>query len=253
MRWLALIVLVSGRIAYAGDPCGEAQRALAAEQWSAAEILLDQCAAAGAPPWLGEARENLAGKLTNFAPIMIAGVPLTGEITVSTIPGLRFAPRTFHLPTGTHVVTATAPDHARKQLTVRVVDQMPQRLFFDMPSTLPPPPPPPPSSYGPWLVIGAGAALVLTGVAYHVLELEPEREALADASDPAHDPSTEEYAKHSSAFDSRRRITIGIYAAGVAALLGGAIWRYFDYKSTHPEITATSTSGGATVGLQWRL
>jgi hypothetical protein len=127
------------------------------------------------------------------------------------------------------------------------------RVFFDMPSTLPPPPPPPAPSYGPWVVIGAGAAIVLGGAAYHVLELEPERDALADASNPAHDPNAEEYAQHSKTFDSRRRITLALYGIGVGTLLGGAVWRFFDYRRSRPEITAAPTHDGAVVGMQWRL
>ena len=94
---------------------------------------------------------------------------------------------------------------------------------------------------------------MLTGAAYHVLELEPERDALADAANPAHDPNSEEYAAHSREFDSRRRITLSLYGLGAATLLGGAVWRFFEYRRSRPEITATPTHDGAMVGMQWHL
>lgn len=250
---MPIVIALSSR-AYA-DVCAEARRALDDQQWSAAEVLIDQCAAQGAPAWLADARADLAPKLEAMAPVWIESAPASAEVTVSTFPAsVRFTPRTIHLPTGTHVITATAPDHERKQHTVKIIDQMAVRVIFELRSLLAPPPSPPQPSIAPWLVIGTGAAIILGAGIYHITELEPEREALADAVDPAHDPDVAAYAKHSERFDDRRRVTLGMYGLGVATLLAGSIWAFIEHRRFRAaEVTAVPTQGGAFVGMSWRL
>lgn len=253
MKWVAITVLLSIRIAYAEDACSRTQAAIAAEQWSAAEVLLDQCAAHDAPPWLATARSQLADKLENFAPVTIVSVP-PANVSVSTFPAdLHFAPRTIHLPNGMHTISVTAPDHESRTVVVRVIDPMPQRVLVELKSLLPPPLPRPTPSRGPYVVIAAGVALMLVGATYHILELEPERQELAAATDPAHDPDLDRYAEHSAKFDERRQTTIAIYGAGVVTMFGGAVWRFFEYRRSLPEVKATPMRGGAVIGVQWRL
>ena len=99
--------------------------------------------------------------------------------------------------------------------------------------------------YGPWITVGTGGALAGTGVVFGLLATAKNDDAIAapvqiDAAD-----------LHASA---RKHATIAnvLFAVGGAAVLGGAVWQYFEYrrsKTTTAQLRVSPTS----VAIEWVL
>jgi len=102
-----------------------------------------------------------------------------------------------------------------------------------------------PSRVPTYLMIG-GLALAAGGLASHLFLLQPVRDDLAAAAS-AHDEP--EYRRLESRFDTRRTLTIGLYAAGGLAIATGFILRYTVFKraETPAQLSIAPQPGGAVV------
>lgn len=232
------------------------------ELWPQAEIFLEQCEARATtadpvPEWMPAAKKQLAERLASVAvaPVTLEVTPagLDVQLSVSSFaPDERFTPRTIHLPPGTHVVIATAPDHDDAQVTVEVTDTSPQTVTIPLrPRSTTPPrraiEEPPQRSKAPYAVMGAGAALTLTGAAVHLFLFKPARDDLANAT------SRDDYDQREEDFDRWRATTIGLYAAGALAIGAGLVLRYtvFDDPEKAPQIAIQPQDGGGVLTFGW--
>lgn len=110
-------------------------------------------------------------------------------------------------------------------------------------ATKEPPPEEPQPSYGPWITLGAGGAIVLGGAffgwranANHNDAVdEPTQSGAADLQDSAHTDAS---------------VANVMFAVGGAVLIAGAVWEYFDWKSGSAHVQLTPT--GAAVTWTWR-
>jgi hypothetical protein len=234
------------------------------ELWPQAEIFLDMCqkrvtADDPAPEWLPAARQHLAERLSAIAvaEVEISVVPAAATLTVSSFArDEHFAPRTIHLPVGRHVIVATADGYITKQTTIEVNDRAKQRVTITLERTAPHPPPSVPSSHPaasrvPWIMLGTGGALVLTGAALHAFWFKPARDELLDA-DRRDDRAA--YDTWSPRFDQRRNVTVGVYAAGLVTIGAAIALRYtvFADREAPAQIAIEPRDGGGIVSIGWQ-
>ena len=244
------------------------------ERWPQAEIMIDRCKRNAStsdptPEWLPALEQELAKRLATVgvAPVAIVVEPATAkaEVTVSSFaPDEAFEPRTIHLPTGSHVITVTAPGYERAQTTVDVTTTELKTVTITLkpPATgtptdtvailpHPTPGPSPAPSVVPTIVMGAGGALIAAGIVYHVTAFRTAASNLANATDATPDPHL--YDQWSHRFDVRREWLIGIYAAGVITTGIGA-YLHFTAKQTEalPLVSVAPLDGGGMVSLGWR-
>jgi hypothetical protein len=236
------------------------------EFWPQAEIFFASCKARAtvddpAPDWLPEAEATLAAKIAEVA---VAAVELRVEpggaealLSVSSfLPDELFAPRTIHLPPGTHVIKASAPGFATTSETVEVNSREPVTVTITLvpagtgTEAKPKPPPPPEAEWKRskvprYLLIGAGAAAV-AGAVFHGLAYR-ERGELVDAVD-ANDLAR--YDEHEGTFDTYRAATFAFYGAAVAAGAIGAVLYFTDTRPAET-IAVTPTAGGAMLTIGW--
>lgn len=238
------------------------------EAWPQAEIFLDLCrqratASDPLPDWVPLVESTLAERLTtvDVAPITIIVKPgdVHARLTVSAFaPDEVFEPRTIHLGFGTHVITAIANGFIARDVTVKVVDKSPQTITIELQSTvvqqtplpLPPPPPPPAPSRRGWYVLGGGSLVLGVAVTLDLVWLQPARDHLAHAADPAH-PSSDEFDRYEPTFDKARPITLATYGVGAATVLTGVALILLDHRERAVQVAATPTHGGVFVGLEW--
>jgi hypothetical protein len=246
------------------------------ERWPQAEIMIDRCkhnasAADPTPDWLPALEQELAKRLASVgvAPVTIVVEPATAkaEVTVSSFaPDEGFEPRTIHLPTGSHVITVTAPGFERAQSTVEVTSAEKKTVTVTLqpPSVaksndagavphppLQPPPAPAASSSLPTALVATGGTLIAAGIVYHATAFRTAASNLADATDSTPDPHL--YDQWSHRFDVRRDWLIGIYAAGVITT-GVGLYLHFTAKQTEslPQVSVVPLDGGGMVSLGWR-
>jgi hypothetical protein len=248
------------------------------ERWPQAEIMIDRCkhnasAADPTPDWLPALEQELAKRLATVgvAPVTIVVAPLSAKaaITVSSFaPDEAFEPRTIHLPTGSHVITVTAPGYERVQTTVDVKGTDKQVITVtlkppdaakpsDVVAILPQPTPPPAtsstsSSVVPTVLLATGGTVIAAGIVYHLTAFRTAANALATATDPTM-PKPGLYDQWSHRFDVRRDWLIGIYAAGVITT-GVAAYLHFTAKQTEalPQVSVVPLEGGGIVSVGWR-
>ena len=243
------------------------------ERWPQAEIMIDRCkhnasAADPTPDWLPALEQELAKRLASVgvAPVTIVVEPATAraEVTVSSFaPDEGFEPRTIHLPTGSHVITVTAPGFERAQATVEVTgsDNQVVTIALKPPATTKPtdlirPNPaataqPASSSAVPTAVLAVGGTLIAAGIVYHATAFRTAASNLANATDSTPDPHL--YDQWSHRFDVRREWLIGIYAAGVITT-GVGLYLHFTAKQTEslPQVSVVPLDGGGMVSVGWR-
>ncbi|HET9988188.1 MAG TPA: PEGA domain-containing protein, partial [Kofleriaceae bacterium] len=243
------------------------------ERWPQAEIMIDRCkrnasSADPTPAWLPALEQELAKRLATVgvAPVAIVVEPATAkaQVTVSSFaPDEAFEPRTIHLPTGSHVITVTAPGFERVQTTVDVTTTELKTVTItlkppgsakptDVVPILPHPTPVAASpSVVPAVLMGAGGTLIAAGIVYHVTAFRTAAVNLADATDSTPDPHL--YDQWSHRFDVRRDWLIGIYAAGVITTGIGA-YLHFTAKHTEalPQVSIVPLDGGGMVSVGWR-
>jgi hypothetical protein len=237
------------------------------EAWPQAEIFLDLCrqratASDPLPDWVPLVESTLAQRLTTVevAPVTIVVKPADAHahLTASSFaPDEIFAPRTIHLGFGSHVISAVADGYIAQDVNVKVVDRTPQTITIDLkptyvaPPPLPPPPPPPAPSRRGWVVLGGGAIVVGVAVTLDFLWLQPARDHLVHATDPAH-PSSDEYDQYAPTFDRARPITLALYGIGAATVVTGGILLLLDHREHPVQVSAAPMQGGAFVSLEWR-
>ena len=252
------------------------------ERWPQAEIMIDRCkanasAADPTPEWLPALERELAKRLATVgvAEVAIVVEPRTAnaQVTVSSFaPDEAFAPRTIHLPLGSHTVTVTAPGYERMQTTIDVKSADMQLVTITLKDALsaaktpdaqvhaPQPPPARPvvssspsssSSPLPTVLLTAGGTLIAAGIVYHATAFRTAATNLADATDATPDPHL--YDQWSHRFDVRRDWLIGIYAAG-AITAGVGAYLHFTQKQTEslPQVSIVPLDGGGLVSVGWR-
>jgi len=224
------------------------------EMWPQAEIFFDVCHRRARtndplPDWLPAAEKVLADHLAtaNVAAIAIhvepSDVPVT--LTVSSFAqDETFAPRLIHVAFGEHVITATAPGYVPVSRPIVVTDKGEQQVVFYMyPQRTAW------RTYGPWAIVGTGAALGLAGAAVHLFMLDPVRKDLVhDTTLGSLDRS--DYDRRSHQFDVRRDVVIGLYTAGGLAIIAGLVLRQTS-QTEHVEVSPRP--GGGVVSWTWRL
>ena len=216
------------------------------------------------PDWLPLARKQLDERLAKarVAPVVIRVVPseLRARVAVSSWePDETFAPQTIHLPRGTHLITATVEGRPPAQHKLEIVDDHEREVVLDFAqrSVAPMPPPQPASppsptrkataSRVPTYVLGAGGALAVTAIAYHVFAFKPARDDLAAAANgPGYDALE-------GRFDARRTTSIALYGGAAAALTTGIILRYaLRNREGRPLVSLAVSQDGAVARVEWR-
>lgn len=249
------------------------------ERWPQAEIMIDRCktnasAADPTPAWLPALEKELAKRLASVgvAEVAIVVEPKTAKasITVSSFaPDEAFAPRTIHLPLGSHTVTVTAPGFERFQTSIDVKTSDMQLVTITLKDVLsaaktpeppshpiaPSPAPPQPAATSPsplpTILMASGGTLIAAGIVYHATAFRTAATNLADATDATPDPHL--YDQWSHRFDVRREWLIGIYAAG-AITAGVGAYLHFTQKQTEalPQVSIVPLDGGGMVSVGWR-
>lgn len=234
----------------AGHACMIALAYTRRELWPQAEIFLDQCheranAADPLPDWVALADQSLKERLAaaNVAAITIEVSPkVPATIAVSSFaPDEKFAPRTIHLAPGRHVVTVEAAGYPAVEQAIDVRDRTPRTVTIELhvPEVAKPPPPKiieRHHSNVPWFIAGAGAALALGGLGVDLFAVQPVRDKLSSAM------SLDEYNRNSGSFDTRRNLSIGLYAVGAIAVATGLVLHFTVMKDSEVLVTPTSVA-----------
>ncbi len=208
------------------------------ELWAQSELFFAKChARANAsdplPTWLGEAEGQLAQKLRdqNVAKITIDVTPAAAQPEISItgfLPDELAGRGTIHLVPGRYTLSVRAPGYldAQREVEVKNRDAQLVRVQLVAPGSvkLREPVVPSPSKL-PWIVVGGGLALGITGVVIDVTKLHSLRDELST--------STQSYDRNSSSFDSWRELTVGLWIGG--AIVTG-LGTYLALR-THSSIT----------------
>ncbi len=239
------------------------------ELWPQAEIFLDQCEARATqadpvPEWVPTAKQQLAERLgtVNVAPVNIKVEPANAEVRLAVsnfAPDELFDPRLIHLPPGRHVIIATAKGFNDAQKTVEVVDKTPQDVVITMlpltTGTGPDAPPPvtgptEPASKVPLYIMGAGGAIVVGAVASHLLWYKGKRDDLEKAGSAG---NATEYNRILPSYNRARGVTIGLYAAGGAAVITGLILKFtvFKGKEAPAQVSVVPMNDGGMLTIGW--
>jgi tetratricopeptide (TPR) repeat protein len=112
-----------------------------------------------------------------------------------------------------------------------------------------PPPPPdertPLEKYGPWITMGSGGAVVLTGVFFGVRASGTHDDAVAT-------PIQRDAAELQASAERSATIANVLFVVGGAAIAGGAAWKIYQWKtgsSSSAQVVATPAS----VAVRWEL
>ena len=233
------------------------------ELWPQAELFLALCEKRATPgdqppAWIDEAEHQLAQKLSaaQIPAVTIVVTPPTAEarLTVSSFaPDENFPPQTIHLPPGTHLVEVTAPGYVPQRREVEIHPAQPITMDFklvpvEMPHTAPPARPSAPSKplgyLVPWILGGAGIVLAGVGALYDVEELGPARDHLATA------PNSAVYNAFTNDFDTKRDVTVGLFA-GAALTIGLAAVLHYTVFDHAPSVTASIDDHRGLVAVTW--
>jgi hypothetical protein len=239
------------------------------ELWPQAELFLALChgratATDPMPSWVPEAEQQLKDRLqsANVTPVTIDVTPPSAKasVTVSSFaPDEVFAPRTIHLPPGTHVIFAKAEGYEPEQVTLVIKDKAPKHVVIDLGvapeagNAQPPPPtdvvPPPASRVGLYVMIGGGV-VTLAGVGNHI-GMAKSRQTLVD-NDPEHANDQVAYDAAYPKFTKARAIAITCYVVGAGLLVTGYLLRSKAKREASVQLTAVPLpEGGGFVSLGW--
>lgn len=239
------------------------------EAWPQAELFLALCEKRAVPgdqppDWIDEAEKQLAQKLSaaHIPAVTIDVTPanIGARLTVSSFaPDEVFDPQTIHLAPGKHVIEVTAPGYRRESREVTVEAGVPQTLTFALerepvpaivpvaPPPRPETPPPPHASPVPWIVIGAGAAVLGAGAIYDATAVQDTRSRLDESE------SRDAYDALVPDFRTQRNVAIGLMAGGaIVAGVGVALKLTVFASSSAPQVRASVTGDGASVSIGWQ-
>jgi hypothetical protein len=236
------------------------------EAWPQAELFLALCEKRAVPgdqppDWVDAAHQTLATKLreAQIPAITIEVTPpsVGARLTVSSFTADEvFEPQTIHLAPGKHVIEVTAPGYLRSSREVTVEAGVPQTLSFALEPdpaqakepVLPPPPKPahPHQSPVPWIVIGAGAALIGVGAFYDLGVAQESRDRLAHAQ------KLDAYNAVLSDFHTDRNVSIGLMAGGVILAGVGVALKLTVFDSEGPQVSASINSNGGSLVIGWQ-
>jgi hypothetical protein len=249
------------------------------ELWPQAEITITRCkqlasTADPLPSWLPALEAQLASRLASVdvAAVDIAVEPAgtEAELTVSSFaPDETFHARVIHLPFGHQVISASAPGYARTDVAIDIVDRTPKHVVLKLQSNVvakpevvtPPPPTPTPTPVAvvttpvsapepqrrlaPWIVMGAGAAIAVAGAIVEATWYKSAHDQLAS-------DNYMQYPGDEGAFDTRRDVVIGLYAAGAVAIGVGVVLELTGHRDERSaQISVAPTRGGSVVSVGW--
>jgi hypothetical protein len=234
------------------------------ELWPQAEIWLAQCQVRATaqdplPEWAPAEQDQIKERLAsaNVAAVQIEVQPADAgaNVTVSSFaPDEQFAPRTIHLPFGTHTIIAHAQGYKDESQTIEVKDKTAQHVVITLHKlgeggavVLPPARTASESNHTPWIVIGAGAGLGLVGAGLHLFWFKPARDAL-DTKDPVAYMTADK----TQDFEHSRDVTIAVYAAA-AITLGIGVYLKVSHKTSDdsPAVGVVPLPGGGMFSVGW--
>lgn len=248
----------------ASNACLIALAYIRRELWPQAEVFLTTChdrakPSDPLPDWVALAEQQLANRLENAhvarVTILVEPPALTATTTLqvsSFAPDELFGPRTIHLPLGKHLITARVPGHDKVERAIDITDGSSRTVVISFAksevhvtthhdSPLPK------------LLMATGAAAIVAGVVVHVFAFRPARDHLEDAANPAM-PDPALYDEWSGKFDTRRELTIGLYAGGAVLAITGYVLQhtvFADSRTQSPQLSAVVGGGGMVVGVSW--
>jgi tetratricopeptide (TPR) repeat protein len=252
----------------AANACLIALADMRRELWPQAEMFLELChdradAQDPLPEWTAAADQQIAQRLSE-ANVALVEIHVTPDVPVHmTVSSFALDEaltlRTLHLPFGDNVIIATAPGYETVHQEVHVADRTPKTVEIVLHKAESKPVPRQatkavPAATAdvhagklPWLISGAGGALVIGGVITDLAWMQPLRTDLKNAM------TTDEYAKHSSSFDTAREVTYALYGLGAAGVVAGVVLRYTVFKDTPEQmhVMADTVRGGAVVQFAW--
>jgi hypothetical protein len=156
------------------------------------------------------------------------------------------------------VIIATAKGFNDAQKTVEVSDKTAQDVVITMLplSTGPGPEGPPviapvePASKVPLYIMVGGGVVVAGAAASHLLWYKGVHDDLKTAGDAG---DSTEYNRLLPKFNRARAVTIGLYAAGGAAVITGLILKFtvFEGKEAPAQVSVVPTNGGGMFTVGW--
>jgi hypothetical protein len=221
------------------------------ELWAEAELFFAACHRRSAPgdplpEWLPEAETQLAQKLavSNAAAITIVIDPpeAAPKISVSSFaPDETFAPGTFHLAPGTHVIDVEAPGFDPGQRKIYISDATPQLIRIALHE-------PRERSRVPWIIIGTGVAIGLGGLAYDHFVLQPTRDLSTSAI------YQWQYEQAKVDFPTQQHIALGLFTTAAVVTTIGVVLRYTVYRHRDREpvrVGALLARGTTGIAIEW--
>ncbi len=225
------------------------------ELWPQAELFFETCKLRASitdplPDWFQDAMtqlvEKLAGTTVSAVTIHVKPEGSLAQITASSFaPDEKFSPRTIHLAPGQHTITIDAPGYpsrretftveANKPLTIEIELKHAEKRYVT-----------PPASKIPFFIMGGGVVVGLVGAGVHLGSYAPMRERLIDAG------SLDEYRDLRPRVETRRTISIALYATGAVAIAAGLVLRKTVFERTPILVGAEPTEGGGVISLSWQ-
>jgi tetratricopeptide (TPR) repeat protein len=136
-----------------------------------------------------------------------------------------------------------AREQAERDAKAREQQQAQQAIQQRLQQPSPPPEPGALSHYGPWATIGAGGAMVVTGALFGWRANVNHDNAVAE-------PTQTTALADQNAAQSDATVANVMFIAGGAALLGGAIWEYFEWQREAGMALGQAQPGGETAGVR---
>jgi len=230
------------------------------ELWPQAEIFMQACHERARPSdpepeWVPQAEALIEERLrsANAALVELSTDPARPDVELSVssfAPDETFGPRAIHLPLGRHAVLARAPGFEDERTEIQVADRSARRVVIKMWRVgKRPRPPSPPSHLDRYLMYG-GLGASVAGAAVHLLWYRDNRAELDRAR---RDKDLVAYRDAEPAYDASRWLTLGLYAAGGAAVIAGS---YLHHRRRERRAEAAVTvlplpEGGGVVSVGW--
>ena len=203
-------------------------------------------------------RREVDAMLTDgeFARVEIVAEPALSEVRVSSFAAedVFTAGRTIWLPFGSHELVVSAPGHVSEARPIVIADRATRREVFRLAAERAPAPVVLERKVSvegqgrgpvPYILVGAGAAAVATGVLFTVLAFDARDEATAAgrmADRDAYDDAVDRMKRYNAGFGAA-------YAVG-AASLGVGVYLLLRPKRAREGLSVEAAPAGVTVGWQ---